>query len=335
VSGAPASALLQPHCGRIEANPKGTTAPVAAKTAILFAQNRAGSPVYVHSKTMIVDDVWMTVGSTNINYRSTTYDFELNASVVGNRLDFGGTDPVRAQRVELARRMLGLPVSFAGLLRDPDVMFAHLKALEATGKSPATPLYPLTPFAQALDPSYVKAIEGDDAFDDAIDAVSKLEINHPAVRGLGCAVIDPDGRAEREPLAPLAGFVASTRNAYAQLNVSVGCQALVTPRITGGTAVFAEVRITRTVEDEEGTITVVGPTRLLKLPLEMVGNVAEVAASAGDVVMPISADWPVTLEARVIDANDTALGCSATVTVDPSTETVLAGSFRKLDLAMT
>ena len=233
--GAPASALLQPHCGRIEANPAGATAPVAAKTAILFAQNRAGSPVYVHSKTMIVDDVWMTVGSTNINYRSTTYDFELNASLVGNRLDFGGTDPVRAQRVELARRMLGLPASFAGLLRDPDVMFAHLKALEAAGESPATPLYPLTPFAQKLDPKHVKAIEGDAEFDAAIDAVSELGMNHPAVRGLGCAVIDPDGRAEREPLAPLAGFVASTRNAYAQLNVTLGCQALVTPLIAAGT----------------------------------------------------------------------------------------------------
>lgn len=38
--------------------------------------------VYVHSKVVIVDDVYMTIGSNNINYRSMTYDTELSVAFV-------------------------------------------------------------------------------------------------------------------------------------------------------------------------------------------------------------------------------------------------------------
>jgi phospholipase D1/2 len=38
--------------------------------------------VYVHSKVVIVDDVYMTVGSNNINYRSMTYDTEISVASV-------------------------------------------------------------------------------------------------------------------------------------------------------------------------------------------------------------------------------------------------------------
>lgn len=66
----------------------------------------------------------------NLNYRSTTYDFEINASVVGGLLDFGGTDIVRQQRIELARRMLILPAAYAPLISDggsADITDLHMK----------------------------------------------------------------------------------------------------------------------------------------------------------------------------------------------------------------
>ncbi|MDS0790141.1 phospholipase D-like domain-containing protein [Proteus vulgaris] len=38
-------------------------------------------PTYVHSKVLMVDDVFMTLGSSNINYRSMRFDSELNINI--------------------------------------------------------------------------------------------------------------------------------------------------------------------------------------------------------------------------------------------------------------
>ncbi|HET7432040.1 MAG TPA: phospholipase D-like domain-containing protein, partial [Nocardioides sp.] len=45
-------------------------------------ENHAGTPVYVHAKVCVVDDVWTTVGSDNFNRRSWTHDSELSAVVL-------------------------------------------------------------------------------------------------------------------------------------------------------------------------------------------------------------------------------------------------------------
>jgi phosphatidylserine/phosphatidylglycerophosphate/cardiolipin synthase-like enzyme len=44
-------------------------------------------PVYVHSKVCVVDDVWMMVGSDNLNRRSWTNDSELSCAVLDETLD--------------------------------------------------------------------------------------------------------------------------------------------------------------------------------------------------------------------------------------------------------
>ena len=50
---------------------------------------RAGVKIYqrrgviLHSKTALVDEVWATVGSTNLNWRSFLHNHELNAVVLG------------------------------------------------------------------------------------------------------------------------------------------------------------------------------------------------------------------------------------------------------------
>ncbi|WP_305777649.1 phospholipase D family protein [Modestobacter sp. DSM 44400] len=51
-----------------------------------------GTPVYVHAKTCIVDDVWAAVGSGNLNRRSWTHDSELTAAVLDSDRD--ARDPV-------------------------------------------------------------------------------------------------------------------------------------------------------------------------------------------------------------------------------------------------
>ena len=47
-----------------------------------LVQPATGDTIYVHSKLMIIDDVYAVVGSSNVNRRSMTHDTELAAAVV-------------------------------------------------------------------------------------------------------------------------------------------------------------------------------------------------------------------------------------------------------------
>jgi hypothetical protein len=46
-----------------------------------------GTPIYVHAKVCVIDDVWLEVGSGNICRRSWTHDSELSCSVLDATLD--------------------------------------------------------------------------------------------------------------------------------------------------------------------------------------------------------------------------------------------------------
>ncbi len=50
-------------------------------------ENHAGTPVYVHAKVCVVDDVWACVGSDNFNRRSWTHDSELSCAVLDKTPD--------------------------------------------------------------------------------------------------------------------------------------------------------------------------------------------------------------------------------------------------------
>jgi phosphatidylserine/phosphatidylglycerophosphate/cardiolipin synthase-like enzyme len=50
--------------------------------AIYDLENVDGTPIYVHAKVCIVDDVLMIVGSDNLNRRSWTHDSEISCSVI-------------------------------------------------------------------------------------------------------------------------------------------------------------------------------------------------------------------------------------------------------------
>ncbi len=51
------------------------------RVAFYGIENADGTPVYVHAKVCVVDDVWASVGSDNFNRRSWTHDSELSAAV--------------------------------------------------------------------------------------------------------------------------------------------------------------------------------------------------------------------------------------------------------------
>lgn len=55
------------------------------RVAVYGIENHAGTPVYVHAKVCIIDDLWASVGSDNFNRRSWTHDSELSAAVWDTR----------------------------------------------------------------------------------------------------------------------------------------------------------------------------------------------------------------------------------------------------------
>nr|MBA2725401.1 phospholipase [Actinomycetota bacterium] len=57
------------------------------RAAFYNLENRLGTPIYVHAKVCVVDDVWAAIGSDNVNLRSWTHDSELSCSVIDETLD--------------------------------------------------------------------------------------------------------------------------------------------------------------------------------------------------------------------------------------------------------
>jgi phosphatidylserine/phosphatidylglycerophosphate/cardiolipin synthase-like enzyme len=97
--------------------------------AVYDLENEQGTPIYVHAKAVVIDDVWAMVGSANLNRRSWTHDSEVACAVVDQEHDpRRPTDPgglgdgarvfARQLRLRLWREHLGLADDAARLL-DP------------------------------------------------------------------------------------------------------------------------------------------------------------------------------------------------------------------------
>jgi len=65
----------------------------ADRVAFFGLTNEQGLPVYVHSKTCIIDHRWASVGSDNLNRRSWTSDSELACTVLDDRGELGDPAP--------------------------------------------------------------------------------------------------------------------------------------------------------------------------------------------------------------------------------------------------
>lgn len=75
--------------------------------AVYSIENHVGDPVYVHAKVCVIDDLWATVGSDNLNMRSWSYDSELSCAVMEQTGQPGGL--ARALRTALNREHLDRP----------------------------------------------------------------------------------------------------------------------------------------------------------------------------------------------------------------------------------
>lgn len=89
------------------------------RVAVYGIENHAGTPVYVHAKTCIIDGTWATIGSDNFNRRSWTHDSELSAAVVDLA---GGGAYARDLRLTLAAEHLDR--ADVRDCADPTTMFA-------------------------------------------------------------------------------------------------------------------------------------------------------------------------------------------------------------------
>jgi len=105
--------------------------------AILDLENEQGTPIYVHAKTVVIDDTWAAIGSDNLNRRSWTHDSELSCAILDAGLDEREpSDPgghgdgarrfARDLRLTLMREHLGLDDD-DGSLADPAEAFARAR----------------------------------------------------------------------------------------------------------------------------------------------------------------------------------------------------------------
>jgi phosphatidylserine/phosphatidylglycerophosphate/cardiolipin synthase-like enzyme len=57
------------------------------RVAVYDFENVHGTPIYIHAKVCVIDDVWLEVGSDNLNRRSWTHDSELSCAVLDSTYD--------------------------------------------------------------------------------------------------------------------------------------------------------------------------------------------------------------------------------------------------------
>ena len=158
------------------------------RVAVFDIENHAGTPVYVHAKVCVVDDVWASIGSDNLNVRSWTHDSELSCAVLDTELD--GREPVDPAGLgDMARR-------FARELR-LELVREHLDADDDEGIiDPVAVLHRMRASALALDAWHAGGRQGPRPpgrlrvhTHDATSAVTRAW-----ARPMYHLVVDPDGR---------------------------------------------------------------------------------------------------------------------------------------------
>jgi phosphatidylserine/phosphatidylglycerophosphate/cardiolipin synthase-like enzyme len=88
-------------------------------------------PIYVHCKSMVADDLWMNISSSNFSRRSQTYDSEIGAATIDSRMRRGGGLTPRQFRVDLMADHLRLLPEEKPLVEDPRDAFRLYKAVLA------------------------------------------------------------------------------------------------------------------------------------------------------------------------------------------------------------
>jgi phosphatidylserine/phosphatidylglycerophosphate/cardiolipin synthase-like enzyme len=111
-----------------------------ARVGVYDLENEAGVPAYVHAKVCIIDDIWLEIGSDNLNRRSWTHDSEVSCAVLDTEFDerspehpAGGPERARRlardTRLRLWREHLGREEQQDADLVDPQSGFVAFRAV--------------------------------------------------------------------------------------------------------------------------------------------------------------------------------------------------------------
>ncbi|HKV09197.1 MAG TPA: phospholipase D-like domain-containing protein, partial [Thermoanaerobaculia bacterium] len=114
-----------------------------ADWGVLVRPHKKGAPVtmaqiasiFVHAKITIIDDVFLTIGSANMNRRGFFHDGEINAFAVPQALRAAPDNPARRLRTLLWAEHLGLPPAMGpALLGDPIAAFDLFRRTRSEGQ---------------------------------------------------------------------------------------------------------------------------------------------------------------------------------------------------------
>lgn len=153
---------------------------------VFHLRNRSGQFTYVHAKNMVVDDIWASIGSSNLGFRSMTYDTEINCDVVDGAIERGVRPYARDLRIALWREHLRLPAGSAAVLLDPRRGFEQLRAAAEGNIARAHAIVP-------YDPAFI----GDELTEPGAPPLyDPANPNHEIVR---THLIDPDARDPDDP----------------------------------------------------------------------------------------------------------------------------------------
>ena len=107
------------------------------RLGVYWPVNDAGTPIYVHSKVMVVDDRLLRIGSSNLNNRSMGFDSECDVAIEAQS---GEPDDLRRRitsvRDQLVSEHLGVSVEeFESAIINHRSFLATIEALRGDGRS--------------------------------------------------------------------------------------------------------------------------------------------------------------------------------------------------------
>ncbi len=133
---------------------------------IYYPVTEGSQDIYVHAKIMIVDDLYLRVGSANLNNRSMGLDSECDV-VVDGRDDASARKAIRAIQSDLVAEHLGVtPRKIEAALETEGSLIGAIETLRGSGRT----LWPLDPtrpgglksavsLSEALDPEASESFE--------------------------------------------------------------------------------------------------------------------------------------------------------------------------------